>query len=215
MKLEHTHVSQEFIIYAIWGARLSYGNQRNSDSTMGFGMDDFELTVGSEDERFLKARLSASVQGENKFLRTIPVSVFITAPLKWWIELDTYKIGTVRQSSSLMHRLASKGRFTPDDFDVLDSADPAFLSILGALNAEYDHWIATGARRNDKYPEWTAWQDLIPRSFVYESHWFANYAVLRNIYGQRKNHRMAHWKTFLDWIDTLPHSWLITYQKEK
>lgn len=212
MQFKGTNVEQSFIKQAILGARLSYGNGKNSDSMLKM----FELHIGPEDERFLKARLNASAQGENKFLRVIPVSVFITAPLKWWVELDTYKVGTVRQSSSLMHRLASKGRFAPDDFDVLDSADPSFLAILDTLNAEYDKWIASGARRHDKYPEWTAWQDLIPRSFLYESHWIANYAVLRNIYFQRKDHRMVHWKKFLEWIENnLPHSWLITYQKEQ
>ena len=209
MKFENTIIDERFILAAIHGARLSYGNGKNSDSELFDGM----LCMGVEDTRFLQARLGAAVSGENKFLRTIPVSVVISAPMKFWTELDTYKIGTTRQSSSLMHRLASKGHFTIGDFDVLDKSDSTFLAMLASLNHGYDKWLETGSMRHDKNPVWTQWQDMIPRSYIYTSHWTANYAVLRGIYFQRRNHRMRQWQAFVEWINSLPHSWLITFEK--
>lgn len=219
MDFKHTIMDERFISEAIYGARLSYGNNAKSDSELipGAlnGASHSYCLIGPDDRRFLEARLGAGISGEDKFLRTIPVSVVITAPLKWWVELDTYKIGTVRQSASLMHRLSSKGAFTAKDFEVRNPYDPRFVRMLEDLNEAYQEWMEAGARRHDKYPEWTEWQDLIPRSYLYESHWTANYATLRNIYFQRRHHRMRLWQDFIGWMESLPHSWLLTYERER
>lgn len=211
LEISRTIVDERFIQEAILGARLSYGNGKNSDSWFRGS----EFLIGPEDQRFLQARLSSGVHGEDKFIRCIPVSFRINAPLKWWVELDTYKVGTTRQSSSLMHRLTSRGHFTVDDFAFRDPTAAHVQNILADLNRLYDLWMAQGPRRSDTQGEWTDWQDLIPRSYLYESQWVASYAVLRNIYFQRRNHRMGLWKVFLDRLDTLPHSWLISYEPSK
>lgn len=214
MKFERTLVFEPYILEAIHGARLSYGSNEKSDSYI-LPRDDgtLWLHIGPEDEKFIRNRVLAGVSGEDKLLRTIPVSVFITAPIKFWVELDTYRIGTTRQSSSLMHRLATKGEFTPDDFEVRDPGSPRFRRMLNDLNEAYREWLDAGGRRNDKYVEWTDWQDLVPRSYLYKSHWYGSYANLRNIYFQRRNHRMKQWKEFVSWIQELPHSWIITAEK--
>ena len=199
MKLLHVTESPEFILDAIRGGRLSYRSEGNSDSYL----DSYRrLILGEDDKRWIKDRFKARAVGETKFLRTIPISLFIAAPLKWWVELDTYKVGTVRQSDSLMHRTPKRGKFTAADFDVSDNLATSsdFTALLAMLNQRWDAWCANGARRNDRQSrEWTELQDLIPRSFVYTSHWYASYEVLRNVYWQRRHHRMSgQWATFFD-----------------
>ncbi len=209
MKIDRVLVYEPFIREAILGARLSYGSGGKSDSSL---VGD-TLIIGDDDRKLCRKLLVGAI-GEDKFLRSIPVSAHITAPLKFWVELDTYKVGTVRQSSSLMHRVASRAEFTKEDFEIEDEqwTEPRMQVMLANLNGAVQDWLnTTSGRRTDKWPEWTLWQDLVPRSFRYISHWYANYAVLSNIYYVRKNHRMSsQWRPFCQWIESLPHSWLIT-----
>lgn len=222
MQVTDTLIDPRSILAAIQGSRLSYGSNAKGDSHVDLvvaeqllsRMPDVHYTfvMGEIDRKFCEQRIAAGVAGEDKFLRTIPVSCTIRAPLKWWVELDTYKVGTVRQSNSLMHRTKAKGLFTDDDFDVTDTfrASPYFRTMVDNLNAVTALWLESG-HRSDKWDVWTDWQDMVPRSYQYTSHWTANYAVLRLIYRVRKNHRMSsQWKPFCSWIESLPESWLIT-----
>lgn len=217
ISFSRTLVDERFIYEAILGSRLSYGNGKNSDSMVFYvpEVDDFRLNLGMEDRRFIEARLNSGVHGEDKLTRCIPVSVRIKAPLKLLVELDTYKVGTVRQSSSLMHRVASRGHFVVEDFAFRDPTADHVVNLIAEINRLYDLWIAEGPRRSDTQGEWTDWQDMIPRSYIYDSQWFTSYAVLRNIYFQRKNHRMGLWKDFLGWMEALPHSFIITHERKE
>lgn len=199
-------VYQQSILDAIMGSRLSYGSNSKSDSLM----DGDELVIGPEDKKFLQARITAGVGGENKFLRCIPVSVFILAPLRWWVDMDTYKVGTVRQSSSLMHYFKSRGELTAAQFT--SSTDPRLIDIA---NEKYRSWIASGGGTNFTSREWEEFQDSIPRGFLYTSQWCGSYAVLANIYRQRRAHRQKEWRSFCMFIECLPHSWLMTTLEKK
>ena len=205
LEITRTLVHEPFIFEAIDGCRLSYGSNEKMDS-----LDDNALVIGPVDRAFCEARLATQARGEDKFLRTIPVSVWLRAPLRWWVELDTYKVGTARQSSSLMHRMARDGELSADDFTT--STDPALVVLA---NTKYYAWLQSGAKRNFTSREWLEFQDSIGRGFLYTSHWSASYAVLRNIYGQRRHHRMGEWRAFCVWVETLPHSWLITHRGDK
>jgi hypothetical protein len=207
LTINRWRVNQGYILDAISGSRLSYGSGGKSDSALDA---EGSLWLGDVDRAFVEARIAAGVAGEDKLLRTIPVSAFITAPLRWWVELDTYKVGTVRQSSSLMHRLASRGHFTADDFTTTTA--PQAVALVNELCAA---WLAAGGRRNHSSPEWVALQDAIPRGYLYTSHWCASYAVLRNIYAQRRHHRQGEWHAFCAWAASLPHGWMIAYQKPR
>ena len=207
LTITRTLVYEPFIFDAIEGCRLSYGSSDKMDSHL---VASGTLTIGPIDRAFCEARLRTHARGEDKFLRTISVSCWLRAPLRWCLELDTYKIGTVRQSSSLMHRMSRDGPLTADDFTA--TTDPRLIDLA---NEKYDAWVQSGAKRNFTSRAWLEFQDAIGRGYFYTSHCAANYAVLRNVYAQRAHHRMGEWRTFCAWVDALPHSWLITYTGDK
>lgn len=159
-----------------------------------------------------------------KFLRQIFVSVDISAPIYWWKEMDTYKLGTTANSTSTMHKLTSKP-ITLDCFEISNYNKGLIIDLEDTEKyddgiAFYDHWhletfvdimiehleqlrIAYIRTKNKKY-----WEELIrwlPESYIQTRTWTANYAVLRNIYSQRKNHKLKEWLQFCDWIFTLPY----------
>ena len=202
-----TRAYEELIYDAIEGARLSYGSGGRMDSTLD---DQGRLTIGPEDRKFCEARLGAGVSGEDKFGRTIHASCFITAPLRWFFDFDTYKVATVKQSSSLMHYFKSRGELTAANFT--PTTDSRLIDIA---NEKYRAWIAAGGKTNFTSREWEEFQDAIGRGYLYTAHWKADYAVLRNIHRQRRYHRQGEWRVFCDWIESLLHSWLITFVKQK
>lgn len=218
--LRYRVVEPGWFIDGIYGARLSYGSQDHMDSH--FTTDG--AVIGPQDEQFIKDKLltDRGARGEDKLLRTLFVSAFIRAPLRWWVEADTYKIAppegaqaavsslAVRQSSSLMHRLARHGALTADDFTA--TTDPRLIDLA---NEHYQAWVDSGAKRNFTSPEWVRFQDAIGRGFLYTSQWVGNYAILRNLYAQRSHHRMGEWRTFCAWVETLPFSWLITWRDRR
>jgi hypothetical protein len=139
----------------------------------------------------------------------------LSASAKFWRELDTYKVGTVRQSDSLMHRLLSRGPFTEAEFDVSEEfrQSPTFKTYFTLLNELWHDWKAEGGRRNDRQSQkWQHMQDFVIASYVYTSQFTLNYEVMRNIYSQRKNHRMAsQWRAFFDEVLVrLPFSEIVT-----
>lgn len=164
--------------------------------------------VGPNDMKLAKQLISAGPE-HSKFLRAIYVSCEVWAPMYWWAEADTYKVGTVRNSCSKMHKLMSK-EFELDDFahDGMDDIAVTHLeSIIELLNVQRAFYLT---KKDPVY--WRNTLLLLPESYIQRSTWTLNYAVLRNVYFQRRNHKLPEWHTFCNWIETLPESWMITYE---
>lgn len=177
-------------------------------------MENKEFVVGYDDMN-LMTRLRNAGTDHRKFMRMIAVYVDITAPLYWWKEFDTYKVGTVANSCSTMHKIAEK-EFTIEDFscEYLENSWLVHLKeTIKLLNEARDayHWCNTDAKK-----EWW-WQmiQLLPISYNQKRTVMLNYEVLANIYKSRNNHKLDEWSVgFMDWIKSLPYSELIT-GKEK
>ena len=172
--------------------------------------------IGSNDLDLMK-RLDKAGTEHRKFMRMITVYVDITAPLYWWKEFDTYKVGTVCNSCSTMHKIHSK-EFTWDDFshehlthtdafhmDANEDALNALQVVINALNYNRKKYLET----KDKTYWWQMIQ-LLPSSYNQKRTVMLNYEVLASMYHQRKNHKLDEWRTFCEWIKTLPCSELIT-----
>lgn len=176
-------------------------------------------TVVGENDRKLAATLANSGPDDGKFLRMIHVQLDVTAPLYWWKEADQYKVGTVTDSCSTMHKIHAK-EFELDDFshehiinsvgmgaqeiEVRISPMQALLTTIECLNSYRELYLET---KDKKY--WWQLIQLLPSSYNQRRTWDLNYAVLRNIYHARRNHKLDEWHTFCDWIETLPYSELI------
>lgn len=148
-----------------------------------------------------------------KYMRVMPVYVRITAPLYWWEEFGTYKVGTVANSCSTMHKIAEK-EFTLGDFSCehLSTVSLNYLeSIIEHLNFIRDVY------NEDKSNKGAWWQmiQLLPSSYNQTRDVMLNYEVLANIYRQRKNHKLDEWREFCKWIETLQYSELITGEDSK
>lgn len=170
-----------------------------------------EFIIGNNDLTLMKQLVKAGTD-HSKFMRMINVTLDITAPLYWWKEFDTYKVGTVRNSCSTMHKIAEK-EFTLDDFShehlVWEAKD--FLgTVIGYMNFCRENFLAS----KDKKWWWQMIQ-LLPSSYNQRATVQLNYQVLRSMYHARKNHKLDEWKEFCAWIETLPYSELITMEKEK
>ena len=173
----------------------------------------------------LMTRLRNAGTDHRKFMRMITVYFDITAPLYWWKEFDTYKVGTVANSCSTMHKIADK-EFTLDDFsceklinsmcmeiqemEVRVSPMQVLLTTIECLNSYRDLYNKT---KDKKY--WWQMIQLLPTSYNQRRTVMLNYEVLVNIYKSRKNHKLDEWHTFCDWIEMLPYSELITGEKEE
>ena len=162
--------------------------------------------LGPNDHKLAKSLADAGpVHG--KYLRMIAVYADITAPLYWWKEFDTYKVGTVANSCSTMHKIHAK-KFTIEDFshEHLDSAMVSSLqSIISDLNTLRDRY---NADRNKEV--WYQMVQLLPSSYNQKRTVMLNYEVLRNMYISRKDHKLDEWRTFCKWVkDRLPYSELI------
>lgn len=162
--------------------------------------------IGKNDFALMKS-LAAAGPDHGKFLRMITVTADITAPLYWYKEYDTYKVGTVANSCSTMHKIADKA-FTLDDFshEYLNEKSLYMLNdTIQYLNAVREAFIET----KDKHYWWQMIQ-LLPSSYNQRRTVQLNYAVLRNIFHARRNHKLDEWILFCGWIERLPCSELIT-----
>lgn len=161
----------------------------------------------------LMTRLSKAGTDHRKFMRMIAVYADITAPLYWWKEFDTYKVGTVANSCSTMHKIAEK-EFEMSDFScehLKPTSIKMMLDIIDILNkyrADYNNPEADklGVKKN----YWWQMIQLLPSSYNQRRTVMLNYEVLANIYKSRKDHKLDEWHTFCGWIETLPYSELIT-----
>ena len=200
--------SKEWLVSVARGMRNSYNSWNKMDtdiiaSDSVFGPNDYELA-----KKLVKAGPSHA-----KFMRMIPIIFDVTGPLYWWKEMDTYKVGTVRNSCSTMHKIMDK-EFTSEDFSYpfnndYPHFDRVFLDTLDILNACRIEYV----KEKDPVRKKEIWNFLIahlPSSYNQKSTMTMNYQVLSTIYQQRKNHKLTEWHQFCDWIETLPMHDLIT-----
>lgn len=177
-------------------------------------IESHDFVVGKNDYD-LMTRLRNAGTDHRKFIRMITVYVDITAPLYWWKEFDTYKVGTVANSCSTMHKIYAK-EFTLDDFSHEHLFDEdslgvhvysfdVFRQIIESLNVAREAFLGT----NDKRYWWQMIQ-LLPSSYNQKRTVMLNYEVLSNIYKSRKNHKLYEWRALCNWIEKLPYSELIT-----
>lgn len=193
---------------AIRGAR----NPMNSWNRIDSYYDEDGNYVLGENDLSLATRLVKSGSDHRKFIRQIFVSVDITAPLYWWKEYDTYKVGTVANSTSTMHKIASKP-FSLNDFSC-DQMRPQTLKqlegVISYLESLRQEYLET--------KEKSVWYDMIqflPSSYNQMRTCSFNYENLINMYHARKHHKLSEWHVFCDWVKTLPYAaQLITGEEE-
>lgn len=169
-------------------------------------MDEIGFLVGSNDLS-LMLQLSKAGTDHSKYLRMINITCDINAPLYWWKEFDTYKVGTVANSCSTMHKIHAK-EFTVEDFSCehLDCWSKSTLNhIIGTLNHYRHKFIETGDKDN-----WWQMIQLLPTSYNQLRTVQLNYQVLANIYKSRKYHKLDEWRDFCKWIESLPYAEIIT-----
>ena len=238
IKLEHVVMaSPEQMGFIIEGMRNPMNSWLNSDSKVCNYMskgycdacekqdncatcrEETDFYLGGMDEELMQ-RLANAGTDHRKFMRMMPVYVRITAPLYWWKEFDTYKVGTVANSCSTMHKIQEK-EFTLEDFScehldrfvedtggdiapVWDFKKPMEYSIE-MLNKARTKFLET---KDKKY--WWQMIQLLPSSYNQTRNVMMNYEVLANIYESRKDHKLDEWRKFCKWIEELPYSELIT-----
>ena len=188
----------------------------------------YRSSIGPNDLNLI-IRLRNAGTDHRKFMRMITVYVDVIAPLYWWKEFDTYKVGTVANSCSTMHKIAAK-EFTMEDFscehlyaeDDIDgmyhstTAEEEFTStdvlkvVIEALNNYREMYLATKDKK-----DWWQMIQLLPSSYNQRRTVMLNYEVLANIYKSRRNHKLDEWHVFCDWIEGLPYSQLITGEFDK
>ena len=229
IKLEHTVLpSPEQMEFVIEGMRNPMNSWDKSDSTIQYGLDeDFyhvkECILGYNDYN-LMTRLAKAGTDHRKFMRMMLVYVRITAPLYWWKEADTYKIGTVANSCSTMHKIQEK-EFTLEDFSTEHLDDILLGTFIPTVNNNHitvspkevlerftipslNHARTEFIETKDKKYWWQMIQ-LLPSSYNQTRNVMLNYEVLSNMYHSRKNHKLDEWRKFCKWIENLPCAELI------
>ena len=232
IKLEHTVLpSPDQMEFVIEGMRNPMNSWDKSDSEIQYGLayglseDSDECyvkghTLGDNDYDLMK-RLSKAGTDHRKFMRMMPVYVRITAPLYWWKEADTYKIGTVVNSCSTMHKI-QENEFTLDDFSHEHLVKTDLLDIIiDDLNSnrtiynDYDNQSDEFKAKFSKKDIWWQMIQLLPSSYNQTRNIMLNYEVLTNMYHSRKNHKLDEWREFCKWIEELPLSDLITNREDE
>lgn len=164
------------------------------------------IVMGDNDD-FLMQRLCQAGTDHRKFMRMITVYADITAPLYWWKEFDTYKVGTVANSCSTMHKIAAK-QFTIDDFSHEHLSEHSMYALTNTIDTLNTY---RGFYNNSKDKEdWWQLIQLLPSSYNQKRTVMLNYEVLANIYHSRRCHRLDEWVEFCSWIKDLPYTWMFT-----
>ena len=179
-----------------WSKSDSWWSSPNENGT------DAPMFIVGENDLKLASALANSGPDDGKFLRMIHVQLDVTAPLYWHKEADQYKVGTVTDSCSTMHKIHAK-EFTMDDFSHEHLYSPLhdLKPTVDLLNMYRERFLET------KYKEdWWQLIQLLPSSYNQRRTWDLNYAVLRNIYHARRNHKIDEWHTLCNWIETLPYA---------
>lgn len=226
IKLEHVVLaSPEQMEFIIEGMRNPLNSWKKSDSIVCGCIDSMcscceenhtgqcsnGFVLGNKDHSLMQ-RLSNAGTDHRKFMRMMPVYVRITAPLYWWKEFDTYKVGTVANSCSTMHKI-QENILTLDDFSC-EHLSQHSIELLDAQINEINKAILYFREHNDKEDWWQMIQ-LLPSSYNQTRNVMLNYEVLANIYKSRKNHKLDEWRDFCKWIEELPYSELICDVKEE
>ena len=217
IKIENTEVYG--FEAAIRGMRNPMNSWEKSDS---YHKDD-AFVLGKNDLALMKSLVKAG-SDHSKFMRMINITMDITAPLYWWKEFDTYKVGTVRNSCSTMHKIADK-KFDITDFSYEHLRDRS-LFLLREVIQELNLWreiynngyppeSGCEAIEPEKKEVWWQMIQLLPSSYNQRATVQLNYAVLRNMYKSRKEHKLDEWHTFCEWVESLPYSEIITGGNEK
>lgn len=232
IKLENTEVMGWEA--AIRGMRNPMNSWKQSDSSFEDVFEDKEnlntyymknAEIGPNDFNLMK-RLRNAGTDHRKFMRMIAVYVDITAPLYWWKEFDTYKVGTVANSCSTMHKIADK-EFTLKDFSCEHLGVTVPAELNDGIEVFQNLWIESLKRTIEdlniarcyyiseqntdlKKEYWLQMIQLLPSSYNQRRTVMLNYEVLANMYKSRKNHKLDEWHTFCDWVKSLPYSELIT-----
>ena len=185
----------------------------------------FKDYIIGDNDLDLMQRLIKGGSEHRKYLRQIMVAVDITAPIYLWSELDTYKIGTTANSTSKMHKLASKPitieDFEMDDFERVKVFDREPYSPDDFTDELWDYIVDMCETLRQRYIEtkdkryWKELIRLLPESWLQTRTWTANYEVLRNIVHQRQGHKLTEWQSFIDWVDTLPYADELIFYKGK
>lgn len=226
IKIEHTEIFGWNA--AIRGMRNAMNSWDKSDSGWNGTYEYFngspDWRIGPNDLTLMK-KLAKAGTDHRKFMRFIVVYLDITAPLYWWKQFDTYKVGTVANSCSTMHKIHAKP-FELDDFShehLFHEGLRELTAIMDGLNEYRDIYINGGElvtgpignqelRKFDPKDKDIWWQmiQMLPDPYNQRRTILLNYEVLANMYGSRKNHKLDEWHDFCDWIETLPYSELIT-----
>jgi len=259
IKLEHVvAASPEQLMFVIEGMRNPMNSWDKSDSICAEDGEYHDICgnsgpyngaiTGSEtffemgdNDHDLMQRLSKAGTDHRKFMRQMPVYVRVTAPLYWWKEFDTYKVGTVANSCSTMHKIAAK-EFTiedfscehlideynvcdicTDDYDGPNNPKDVLKLLVDVLNEARNLYLETkskpmkdeNARAELLKKYWWQMIQLLPTSYNQRRTVMMNYEVLANIYKSRKNHKLDEWVEFCKWVETLPYSELITGEETK
>ena len=196
LKVERTSVMN--IDNAIRGARNPMNSWAKSDSTYD---ENGKFIIGAADLDF-GHRLAVAGSDHRKFLRQVFVSVDITAPLYWWKEFDTYKVGTVANSTSTMHKIHAK-EFSRDDFSH-DRLDEGGLNLLDAIIDYLECERQKFLENKEDRQSWHNMIQMLPSSYNQMRTVTLNYENLINIYYARRTHKLAEWHTLCKWIESLP-----------
>lgn len=212
---------------AIVGARNSFSSWAKSDTVAGdfkgfdfatnldnpMLSDNLALRMIGKGDRRLMAALIREGEPHCKFLRQIPVMMDITAPLYWWKQMDTYKVGTTTNSTSTMHTLMS-APLTAEDFSDEDcSYDSLSRRMADSVRVNLNTLIGKYNRSEDpeeKEHLFNAVIQLLPEGYNQMRTWSGNYSVLRNIYAQRNQHKLREWRDFCVLLKNLTNSWMVT-----
>ena len=227
IKLENTVLSSpEQMQFVIEGMRNPMNSWDKSDSVKCYANEKCQgicnenkiVLCAGDNDRSLMQKLSYAGTDHRKFMRMMPVYVRITAPLYWWKEFDTYKVGTVANSCSTMHKI-QENEFTLDDFSHEHLVKTNLLDIIiDDLNSnrtiynDYDNQSDEFKAKFSKKDVWWQMIQLLPSSYNQTRNVMLNYEVLVNIYKSRKNHKLDEWREFCKWIEGLPFSDLITHE---
>ena len=202
IKIENTSV------YGFKEALRAMRNPLNSWHLSDSTNNDGRFVPGPKDLD-LARRLAQAGDDHGKLTRMIVVYADITAPMYWWKEADTYKVGTVRNSCSTMHTLLKKP-FAVDDFSRDASpgefvyANPRFVNLVDELNAQRDLYMRA-PQTELKEQIWRNIVQMLPSSYNQKATWMGNYQTLHHMYEARKTHKLSEWHTFCKWVEKLPY----------
>ena len=193
---------------ALRGMRNPKNSWEKSDSI--FDQNGYCISLGKNDQQLCQSLIKGGSE-HRKFLRQIFVSIDITAPLYWWKEMDTYKVGTTANSTSTMHKVTSSpidlNKFEINDYNPILFNNEDIISTYLIPYLEFLREKCIELEGTEEYKKY--WKELIrwlPEGWTQTRTWTCNYENLFNIYKQRKNHKLIEWREFCKWIETLPYA---------